>query len=73
VEVSAEVGLKEAVRLANLASDALPHFATEIGRDPRAPQNLYPVAQLESTLHHQLGDLAMIKRALEATLWADND
>ncbi|MCW5714480.1 MAG: hypothetical protein KIT43_08230 [Bauldia sp.] len=71
LEVSAEVGVTEAARIANQATAILPLFATEIGRDARAPQNLYPVAQLEATLRHRLGDPALIRRALESALWSD--
>ena len=44
-------------------------FASVVGRDPRAPQNLYPVGQLERVLRHRLGDAALIKRAFEVSLW----
>lgn len=69
VEVSTQVGLRQAVELADLSAAVLPRFATRIGRDPRAPQNLYPVAQLESTLRHRLGDNELVRRALETALW----
>jgi hypothetical protein len=73
LETSTATGIDFARQLADLTSAVLPGFATEWGRDPRAPQNLYPVAQLERELHHRLGDKALIKRAIESALWSDND
>jgi hypothetical protein len=72
LEASAALGLAEAVRLAEATACALPRYATRIGRDPRAPQNLYPVARLEAELHHRLGDAAVIRRGLEALLWREH-
>jgi hypothetical protein len=73
LETSAAAGLDSARQLADLSSALLPMFATEWGRDPRAPQNLYPVAQLERELHHRLGDRLLIKRAIESALWSDGE
>jgi hypothetical protein len=72
LETSVAAGLDAARVLANLTAGALPGFATEWGTDPRAPQNLYPVAQLERELHHRLGDRMIVRRAIESTLWGDN-
>ena len=72
LEAATALGLAETVRLADAATRVLPRYATRIGRDPRAPQNLYPVAALESKLHHRLGDLALVRRGLEAFLWRQN-
>jgi hypothetical protein len=68
LETSTATGIDFAYQLADLTSAVLPRFATEWGRDPRAPQNLYPVAQLERELHHRLGDKVLIKRAIESAL-----
>jgi hypothetical protein len=68
LEVSASSGLKAAQDVAALASAVLPLFASQPGRDPRAPQNLYPVGALERHLRHRLGDAALIRRAIEARL-----
>lgn len=68
LEVAAGVGLAGAQELASLAGAVLPRFAAQPGRDPRAPQNLYPVAALEAVLRHRLGDAALIRRAIEARL-----
>jgi hypothetical protein len=69
LEVAKEVGLEKARELADIATAVLPRFASVVGRDPRAPQNLYPVGQLERVLRHRLGDADLVRRALELTLW----
>lgn len=69
LEVAREVGLERAQSLADLTTAVLPRFASVVGRDPRAPQNLYPVGQLERVLRHRLGDTGLVKRALEVSLW----
>jgi hypothetical protein len=68
LEVAALGGLEGAQKLANLAGACLPRFASEPGRDPRAPQNLYPVGALEGVLRNRLGDATLIRRALEVHL-----
>jgi hypothetical protein len=62
-EVRAGVRLDGARSLADHVTAVLPGYA---GRpsDPRTPQNLAPVAGLESWLRHRMGDRAMIRRAL---------
>jgi hypothetical protein len=69
LEVAKEAGLEKARLLANLTTAVLPRFASVVGRDPRAPQNLYPVGQLERVLRHRLGDAALVKQAVEVALW----
>lgn len=69
LEVATSIGLDNARALADLTTAVLPRFASVVGRDPRAPQNLYPVGQLERVLRHRLGDAELIKRALELALW----
>lgn len=68
LEVSAQDGIEAALRTANLTAATLPRFAPRPGRDPRAPQNLYPIGALEQTLKHRLGDPALIHRAIEIQL-----
>jgi hypothetical protein len=68
LEVATGIGLVGAQAIASLAGAVLPRFAAQPGRDPRAPQNLYPVAALEAALRHRLGDAALIRRAIEARL-----
>ncbi|CAN5777194.1 hypothetical protein BH20ACT14_BH20ACT14_01670 [soil metagenome] len=69
LEVATSIGLERARELADLTTSVLPRFASVVGRDPRAPQNLYPVGQLERILRHRLGDGVLVKRALELSLW----
>lgn len=73
-EVRAGVGLDAAVALADRVTALLPSFS---GRpsDPRYPQNLAPVAALESWLQHRMGHRGLIRRALTAWLtgWGDGD
>jgi hypothetical protein len=71
LEVGASDGLDAARRLADLTGAVLPRFAPTLGRDPRAPQNLYPVGALESALRHRLGDAALVRRALEARIYME--
>ena len=55
--------LREAARIADTVSALLPAYA---GRpiDPRTPQNLAPVAGLETWLRHRMGDPRLVRRAL---------
>ncbi|GGI05508.1 hypothetical protein [Egicoccus halophilus] len=63
-EASADVGVGEAARLADLAAARLPRFASRPHKDRRAPQNLYPIAGLERHLKRLLGDGNHVLRAL---------
>lgn len=63
-ETSARQASGEAARLADRTAALLPALASEPHRDPRAPQNLVPVAALERTLRHRMGDPRMVERAL---------
>ncbi|MDQ3671677.1 MAG: hypothetical protein M3364_04460, partial [Actinomycetota bacterium] len=69
LELPTEVDVRQAQKLADLATSTMPHFASAVGHDPRAPQNLYPVGQLERMLRHRLGDSELLRRALEISLW----
>jgi len=71
LEAPAGRGLVEAVRLADLSAREIPRFASSATRDPRAPQNLYPIGGLESRLKHLLGDPALLRRAVEASLHSE--
>lgn len=68
LEVSTQAGLAAAQTLADLAGAVLPRFAPAPGRDARAPQNLYPIGALESSLRHRLGDAVLVRRAIEQRL-----
>jgi hypothetical protein len=65
-EVAARLGLTRARELADVAARELPRFASDPLRDPRAPQNLFPIGALETRLRHRLGDALLLRRALEA-------
>ncbi|MEX1093535.1 MAG: DNA double-strand break repair nuclease NurA [Acidimicrobiia bacterium] len=63
-EIDGDVNRVQAIRLADSVSASLPRFASERHKDPRAPQNLYPIGGLERELRHRLGDREMAIRAL---------
>lgn len=63
-EVKADMGVSDAARLANLVSASLPRYASARHKDPRAPQNLYPIGGLERELRRRLGDRDLAMRAL---------
>ena len=63
-EIDGDVERVQAIRLADSVSASLPRFASERHKDPRAPQNLYPIGGLERELRHRLGDREMAIRAL---------
>jgi hypothetical protein len=52
------------VALAGRVAAALPRYASEPHKDPRAPQNLYPIGGLERELRHRLGHAGVLYRAL---------
>lgn len=71
LEIAARDGLDAARERADLAGAVLPRFAPRLGRDPRAPQNLFPISTLEGVLRHRLGDAALVRRALEARIYSE--
>jgi hypothetical protein len=64
VECSADLPVTEVIKLANLSQTTLGRFASDAYKDPRAPQNLYPIGGLERELRHRLGDPRLLYRAL---------
>ena len=64
VECSAELPARAAIALADLSTVTLPRFAATSYKDPRAPQNLVPIAGLERRLRGMLGDARLLHRAL---------
>ncbi|WP_405763110.1 hypothetical protein [Streptomyces sp. NBC_00045] len=64
LECAANVPRDEAVALADLSQRVLPRYAGCEYKDPRAPQNLVPVAGLERELRRRLGDSSLLARAL---------
>jgi hypothetical protein len=74
VEASAELPRAEVIRLADRATLTLPRFASVAYKDPRAPQNLVPVAGLERRLRAMLGHPQVLLRALrQATTAGSTD
>jgi hypothetical protein len=63
-ECSPDLAPAAAITLAHTVSAVLPRYASEPHKDPRAPQNLYPIAGLERELRRRLGDQAVLYRAL---------
>ena len=64
VECPADLAVTDVVGLANLSQTGLARFASTRYKDPRAPQNLYPIAGLERELRRRLGDPRLLYRAL---------
>ena len=64
VECTADLAVNQAIGLADLSAVTLPRFASTAYKDPRAPQNLIPVAGLERRLRSLLGDPRLLHRAL---------
>ena len=64
VECSADLLVADVVRLAGLSQVCLARFASTRYKDPRAPQNLYPISGLERELRRRLGDPRLLYRAL---------
>lgn len=63
-EVDAAGELQGALRVADRVTATLPRFASHEHKDPRAPQNLYPIGGLERELRRRLGDPLLLYRAL---------
>jgi uncharacterized protein len=64
LECSAELTAGAAAAMADLSMITLPRLASHTYKDPRAPQNLVPVAGLERRLRAMLGDSRLLHRAL---------
>ena len=63
-EAASDVEVAAAIALADRMAVVLPRYASTAHKDPRAPQNLFPIAGLERELRHRLGDPLVIQRAL---------
>lgn len=63
-EASGDLTRAEAVALADRVTATLPRFASQPHNDPRAPQNLHPIAGLERELRRRLGDPVLLERSL---------
>ncbi len=67
-EVSGHLDRERAIRMADRAAAVLPLVASDAHIDPRAPQNLVPIAALERELRRRLGDQAFVYRALRTAV-----
>jgi hypothetical protein len=63
-EAAGDLTLEDAVARADQVAATLPRFASQPHNDPRAPQNLHPIAGLERELKRRLGDPLLLERAL---------
>lgn len=63
-EASGALSPSEALRLAGVTAATIPRFASSPHRDPRAPQNLTCIGELERQLRHRLGDARLLERML---------
>ncbi|MBO0829527.1 MAG: hypothetical protein J2P24_17270 [Streptosporangiales bacterium] len=70
VECAAELAIEDVVALADASAATLPRFASREHRDPRAPQNLVPIAGLERALRARLGDPRLLRRGLRTAVAA---
>ncbi len=69
-EASEALGVDRAVTIADRSAAILPSVASEGHVDPRAPQNLVPIAALERRLRHLMGDPGLVIRALRSAMGA---
>ena len=61
-EVAHAIGDDQTIELADLSALLLPQLASEAFRDPRAPQNLVPIAGLERELRRRMGAAPLVHR-----------
>jgi len=67
-EVSAALEASRAAAIASRTTAIIPAVASESHIDPRAPQNLVPIAALERELRRRLGDPGYVYRALRSAI-----
>jgi hypothetical protein len=63
-ELAGAAPISASIEVANQVVATLPRYASEAYKEPRAPQNLYPIKGLESALRRPLGDQRQLQRAL---------
>ncbi len=63
-EIAAVGTAAAATGVADRVTATLPRFSSQEHKDPRAPQNLYPIGGLERELRRRLGDQLLLYRAL---------
>ncbi len=67
-EIATGVGVSTAAEAADWTTCLLPDVASEPHTDPRAPQNLVPVAALERQLRRLMGDRDLVNRAVRSAV-----
>jgi hypothetical protein len=65
IEMDDEAPKQRALEVADLTASILPPYAPSAYRDPRAPQNLLPVGQLERELRRRLGQREYVSRLIK--------
>lgn len=65
-EACADADVTSVCELADSVASQLPRFASAGHKDPRAPQNLYPIGGLERELRRRLGDSLLLYRSLRS-------
>jgi uncharacterized protein len=68
LEVRDTLGIEWAKEIADWSCRILPRYSAKAFRDPRAPQQLMPIAFLESDLGRRMGDMSIIRRRIQAHL-----
>ena len=66
VECTTDISGPGAIEFADTVGVTISRYASEPYKDPRAPQNLYPIGGLERDLRHRLGDSRLLFRGLRA-------
>lgn len=69
-EAAEALGIESAAVLADRSAAVLPLVGSASHIDPRAPQNLVPIAALERHLKHLMGDAGIVIRSLRTALGA---
>jgi len=67
-EASGSLRQSDVRAMADRSAATLPLVASEEHIDPRAPQNLVPIAALERALRHLMGDRGLVYRAVRAAV-----
>jgi hypothetical protein len=67
-EASGQLPTQTVRVIADRTAAVLPLVASEAHLDPRAPQNLVPIAALEKELRHRMGDQRLTYRALRGAV-----
>ena len=71
LEVYSDRGFEWAQKVADWTCQNLPRLAAKSFRDPRAPQQLMPVAFLEAEMGRRMGDIGIVRRRIQAFLQAE--